>query len=279
MPNSAFSLFDTHAHLDSFADDFPEVQQRLANGKWPDGLYAKELESLQWTMHGVLLPGIDAESSRRCVELAGKTDFFYAAVGIQPNSVAGAKPGDWKTILELERSAKVVGIGETGLDRYWDTSPIEIQREFFQKHLELARTTGKPILIHCRDAWDDLLPILRQSRNPTGLIHAFSGEPEQAMECVALGLSISFAGSVTYINKKFAPLWKAAQLVPEDRLLIETDSPYMVPHPFRGKLRRNEPGLVAMVAVRLAKLRDVSVERIATTTTENAKRLFRLSSR
>ena len=280
MFKSALPLFDTHAHLDldSFADDLPEVRQRLADEKFPSGFSLKELEAVLWTMRGVVLPGIDAESSQRCLELAETADFFYAAVGIQPNSTAAAKPGDWEKILELQRSPKVVGIGETGLDRYWDTSSIGIQREFFQKHLELARTAGKPILIHCRDAWEDLLSILRQERSDglTGLIHAFSGEPEQALECVALGFSISFAGSVTYTNKKFAPIWKAAQVVPEDRLLLETDSPYMVPHPFRGRIRRNEPSLVAVVAARLAELRAVSLERIATATTENSLRLFQL---
>ena len=229
-------------------------------------------------MRGVVFPGIDAESSRRCLELSETADFFYAAVGIQPNSTAAAQPGDWEKILTLQHFPKVVGIGETGLDRYWDTSPIGIQCEFFRRHLELAKTVRKPILIHCRDAWDDLLPILRQHRSDslTGLIHAFSGEPEQALECVALGFSISFAGSVTYTNKKFAPLWEAAKIVPEDRLLIETDAPYMVPHPFRGKLQRNEPSMAAAVAVRLAELRGVSLKRVATATTENAIRLFRL---
>ena len=274
---STLPFFDTHAHLDlePFADDFTEVQKRLAEGKFPNSFIPKELEFVEWKMKGVVLPGIDAESSRRCVELANCADFFFAAVGIQPNSTAAALPGDWEMILELQRSTKVVGIGETGLDRYWDTSPIEIQQDFFRKHIELARTTKKPILIHCRDAWADLLPILRQeSDGLPGLIHAFSGEPEHALECVTLGLSISFAGSLTYTNKKFTPLWEAAKVVPEERLLIETDSPYMVPHPFRGRLQRNEPSLAAAVAVRLAELRGVSVEQIAMATTENARRLF-----
>ena len=277
MCPSPLPFFDTHAHLDldPFADDFQDVQKRLVNGNLPNGFTIKELEKIEWTMQGVVLPGIDVESSRRCVELAKTAEFFYAAVGIQPNSTAAAKPGDWEKILELQSSAKVVGIGETGLDRYWDTSPIEIQQDFFQKHLELARTTKKPILIHCRDAWSDLLPILRlESDGLTGLIHAFSGEPQHALECVALGLSISFAGSVTYTNKKFAPLWETAKVVPEERLLIETDSPYMVPHPFRSKLHRNDPSLASAVAVRLAELRGVSIERIAIATTENAQRFF-----
>ena len=277
---SMLSFFDTHAHLDlePFADDFATVRQRLANGKFPNGFSPPELESIDWTMRGVVLPGIDASSSRRCVELAQSTNFLYAAVGIQPNSATAPQPDEWEKIGELAHTSKVVGIGETGLDRYWNFVPFEIQLELFQKHIELARTTDKPILIHCRDAWDDMLPILRKesSSNLTGLIHAFSGESKQALECVALGFFISFAGSVTYTNKKFVSLWETAKIVPEERLLIETDAPYMVPHPFRGKLWRNEPSLVAAVAVRLAELRGVSVEQMATATTKNALRLFRL---
>ena len=276
----ALSFFDTHAHLDfePFVDDFQAVRQRLVDGRFPAGVAPTELESVDWMMHGVVLPGIDVTSSRRCVELAQNACLLHAAVGIQPNSTAALNAEDWEKIRELERSPKVVGIGETGLDRYWDNTPFEIQLDFFQKHIELARAVGKPILVHCRDAWDDLLPVLRResSAGLTGLIHAFSGEPEWALECVALGFSISFAGSVTYTNRKFAPLWEAAKVVPEDRLLIETDSPYMVPHPFRGKLRRNEPGLVTAVAVRLAELRGASLKQIATATTQNALRLFHL---
>ncbi len=285
MFKSVLPIFDTHAHLDLFqhADDFSEVRQRLANGRFPEGFAPREPESAEWSFCGVVLPGIDVISSRRCLELASAESFFYAAVGIQPNSVVDVQPGDWEEIAELAKFPQVVGIGETGLDRYWDTSPFGIQREFFLKHLELAKRTEKPILIHCREAWDDLLPILREffqgksDRKMNGLIHAFSGEPEQALECVSLGLSISFAGSVTYTNRKFAPLWEAAKVVPEEKLLIETDSPYMVPHPFRGKLERNEPGLAAFVALRLSELRGVPVERIAAATTQNALRLFRIA--
>ena len=274
------TFFDTHAHLDlePFAGDFAAVRQRLIDGKFPDGFTPPELESVDWTMRGVVLPGIDVASSRCCVELTLHTDFLYAAVGIQPNSVAAITPDNWNRICDLAHHPKVVGIGETGLDRYWDFTPFDIQLELFQKHIELARTVGKPILIHCRDAWDDMLPILRResSADLKGLIHAFSGKPEQALECVALGFSISFAGAVTYSNKKFVQLWKAAQVVPEERLLIETDSPYMVPHPFRSKLQRNEPCLVAAVAIRLAELRSVCVKQISIATTQNALRLFRL---
>ncbi len=275
-------IVDTHAHLDlePFHNDFEPLRQRLETGRFPDGFQPKSLENLPLALQAVVLPGIDADSSCRCVELSRRSPIFFAAIGIQPNSLAELQDGDWERILAIADAPKVVGIGETGLDRYWDTSSIDTQIDYFHRHIALAKKIGKPILIHCRDAWEDMLPILRRECSTangglTGLIHAFSGEPEQALECVELGLSISFAGALTYTNRKFEPLWRAAQALPEDRILVETDSPYMVPHPFRGKLERNEPTLAASVAVRLAELRGVSVERIAEATTKNACRLFR----
>jgi len=279
----AIPIFDTHAHLDleQFSDDLDAVIRRFESGIFPGGLVPEEFDGKPIEMVGVLLSGIDGQSSRRCVELAKQSPKFSAAVALHPNYVAQATDDDWKIITELAHSDAVVAIGETGLDRYWDHTPIEQQVDALQRHIELALQTAKPIQIHCRDAWNDMLPILRQAvsgqvkeQKLTGIIHAFSGEPEQAAECVELGFYISFAGSVTYRNAKFLLLWEAAKIVPEDRLLIETDSPYMVPHPFRGKLKRNEPTLTVMVALRLAELRGESVESIAETTANNAQRLL-----
>ncbi|HBT75375.1 MAG TPA: hydrolase TatD, partial [Planctomycetaceae bacterium] len=166
-------------------------------------------------------------------------------------------------------------------DRYWDDTPFKVQLVFFQRHIELAKRRRLPILIHCREAAGDLLPILSREAGPRlpaserlfGLLHAFSGDVDMVRECVGLGFYISFAGSVTYRNKKFAPLWAAAAEVPDDKLLLETDSPYMVPTPYRGKLERNEPLMTAYVANRLAELRGTSFEHIAAVTTANARRL------
>ena len=261
-------IFDTHAHL-----DFPQFEPDRADliRRWETGDTVAE-HSVE--IAGVLLPGIDVASCRRVCVMATLSELFHVAVAIHPNHTAGTTEEDWHIISDLARQEEVVAIGETGLDRYWDDSPIEVQIDWFHRHIELSQETDKPILIHCRDAWDDLLPILRQTEKLHGVIHAFSGTAEQMLACVELGFFISFAGSVTYRNAKFAPLWEAAQKTPLDRLLLETDAPFMVPHPLRGKLQRNEPAFAALTALRLAELRDVPVETIAETTTENALRLF-----
>ena len=277
-PDSGGSLpiFDTHAHLDfpQFEADRAPLIRRLETGTFPGGLAPEELDDQSIKIVGVLIPGIDAVSCRRAIEMSALSGLFHAAVGIHPNRTAGITADDWQTIAELARQDNVVAIGETGLDRYWDDSPIEVQIDMFHRHLALAQETGKPILIHCRDAWKDLLPILRQVGKLRGIIHAFSGNAEQMLACVELGFHISFAGSATYRNAKFAPLWEAARQTPADRLLIETDTPFMTPHPYRGKLPRNEPTLAALTALRLAELRNIPLRTIAETTAENAFRLF-----
>jgi TatD DNase family protein len=275
-------IFDTHAHLDleQFSPDRDAVIQRIESGTLP--VVPDEPISQPIEMTGVLLPGIDAPSSSCCVELAKRSPIFHAAAAIHPNYVVNATDNDWKIITELAHSDSVVVIGETGLDRYWDHTPIEQQIDALQQHIDLAVQTAKPIQIHCRDAWDDMLPILRlavKEKGLTGIIHAFSGEPEQAAECIELGFYLSFAGSVTYRNAKFSPLWESAKIVPADRLLIETDSPYMPPHPFRGKLKRNEPTMAVTVALRLAELRATTLESIAKITTQNARQLLGINFR
>lgn len=276
-------LVDTHAHLDLFtAAEHESLVRRAVEGVFPNGVSANTFSTSHPVLDFAVVPGIDAASSRRVVALAARYPLLRPTVAIQPNCCAEATETDWAEIERLAEHPGVVGIGETGLDRYWDTVPFDLQREFFARHIALARRRHLPILIHCREAEDDLLPILRAEADPAraessrlfGLIHAFSGGPDFALECIRLGFYISFAGSVTYRNKKFAPLWEAARAVPEDRLLLETDAPYMVPTPYRGKLERNEPLMVAYVANRLAELRNVSLEHIARTTTTNARRLF-----
>ena len=271
-------IFDTHAHL-----DFPQCEagvgallRRLETGTFPGGLTPEELGNQSIKIAGVIIPGIDVGSCRRALEVARLSDLLHVAVAIHPNHTADTTEEDWQTIATLARQHDVVAIGETGLDRYWDDAPIEIQRDIFHRHIELSQEIDKPILIHCRDAWEDLLPILRESGKLRGVIHAFSGTAEQMLTCVELGFYISFAGSVTYRNAKFSSLWEAARQTPADRLLIETDTPFMVPHPYRGKLPHNEPTLATLTALRLAELRGVSLQKIAETTTQNAFRLFGL---
>jgi len=190
-------LFDTHAHL-----DFPEFEQDRVTliQHW-------EAENVV----GVIIPGIDVASSQRILDIASFSVRFHAAVAIHPNHTLSTTEDDWQTICGLAQRDDVVAIGETGLDRYWDDAPFNGQIDMFHRHIELSQETDKPILIHCRDAWDDLLPILQQAGKLCGVIHAFSGNTEQMQKCVELGFFISFAGSVTYRNAKFSHLWEAAK--------------------------------------------------------------------
>lgn len=258
-------MIDTHAHLDAeeFDADRPAIIARAR---------AAGVEVM-------VCVGITAESSRAAVRLAEAEAGVFAAVGIHPNYAAEAAPGDWDRVVDLVSHARVVAVGETGLDRHWDFTPFEVQREYFDRHLRLAREHDLPVVIHCREAEADLLPMLREAaaRKPlAGVLHAFSGEPSLAEACLELGLHLGFAGAVTYKNKKFAPLREVATRVPDDRLLIETDSPYLVPHPLRGKQKRNEPANVVHTARCLAKLRGQSLDDLTAATSANARRLFGL---
>jgi TatD DNase family protein len=259
-------FIDTHAHLDQeeFDADCGEVIARAR---------AAGVETM-------ICPAASLASSEAVMRLANVFGVF-AAVGIHPNFVHEAAPGDWQLVASLVGRPGVVALGETGLDRHWDYAPVPLQQEYLDRHLRLSEESGLPVIIHCRDAEADLLPMLhaandRTQRSLRGVIHAFSGDAAFAAECLSLGLYISFAGNVTYSNKKFEALKAAAQTIPADRLLIETDSPYLVPQIYRGKRQRNEPANVAVTAAFLAELRGVPDERLAAETTSNARRLFQL---
>lgn len=255
-------LIDTHAHLDeqSFHVDLEEVLSR-----------AQEAGVEQ-----ILSIGINAETSRAAVDLASRYQQIKAVIGVQPNYVAEMKPGDFEEVLELAKQDCVVGIGETGLDRYWDHAPIELQREWFVKHIELSQEMNKPFVVHCREAEADVVAVLQQcSRRSdlSGVMHSFCGDLRTAESCLELGLLISFAGMVTF--KKNEELRDVARQVPLDRLLVETDSPYLSPVPLRGK--RNEPAHVVHTARCLADLHQMTLEEFSKVTTANAKQLFGLS--
>jgi TatD DNase family protein len=253
-------LIDTHAHLDeeAFRPDRDAVIDRAATA----GLVA------------VVSIGTTAESSRQAVEIAAASPLVYTAVGIQPNYVAEARPGDWELIEELSRRPRVVAIGETGLDRYWDHAPFDLQTDYFDRHLALARRLDLPFVVHCRNAEADVVAQLRRAAaggTLRGVMHSFSGDADTAAACVKLGLFISFAGMLTF--KKNDALRNVAASVPLDRLLIETDAPYLAPVPFRGK--RNEPAFVRHTAECLATIHRMTLEEMSACTTENAQRLFR----
>jgi TatD DNase family protein len=254
-------LFDTHAHLDQpeFNDDRAEVIARARAAG----------------VNRMIAIGISADTSKICVDLAAEYDNIFAAVGMQPNYIAQSPPGDWDRIVELIDQPGVVAIGETGLDRYWDFTPFEMQQDYFDRHLRLSQDRGLPFIVHMRDCDEDILVMLREAhaRGPlNGVMHSFTGSQAMAEECLAMGLYISFAGMVTY--KKADELRAIAAAVPEDRILVETDSPYLSPEPVR-KVKRNEPVHVIHTATRLAEVRGTTLEQFAAQTTANAKRLFK----
>jgi TatD DNase family protein len=259
----AAALIDTHAHLDDdrFADDLPAVLDRAAAAG---------------VVRAVAI-GTTAPSSAAGVALADRHPLLAASVGIQPNHVAEAAPTDWDEVARLVTRPGVVAVGETGLDRHWDYTPFPQQEEYFARHLELARRHGLAVVIHCREAEADVVRMLREDHERhgpvRGVMHSFTGDAATAAACLAMGLHVSFAGMVTYRNA--GDLREVARGVPADRLLVETDSPYLAPVPVRGK--RNEPAYVRHTAECLAAVRGVADDELAAETTRNARALFGLA--
>jgi TatD DNase family protein len=255
-------LIDTHAHLDDdrFTPDWPAVLERAAAAG------VSRIVGIATT----------AATSSVCVDLAARFAPLFASVGIQPNTVAEAGPSDWDEVVRQVGAAKVVALGETGLDRYWDRTPFPQQEDYFARHLELARQKDLAVVIHCREAEADVVRMLRADfdrHGPVrGVMHSFTGDLATARDCLAMGLFVSFAGMVTYKNAQ--PLRDVARGIPLDRLLVETDSPYLAPVPVRGQ--RNEPAFVVHTAALLAQVRGVPLDVIAEETTRNACTLFGL---
>jgi TatD DNase family protein len=263
MPNDAHfgPLVDTHAHLEDhrLRDDLEGVINR-----------ARAAGLVQ-----IIAIGTTAADSATVLEIAVRHSGIFAAVGVQPNHVAEAAPEDWLRIIELSARPRVVAIGETGLDRYWDHTPFAMQQDSFERHLTLAHERGLPVVIHCRNCEAELIEHLAGLQRPVqGVLHSFTGTPEHAAAFLKLGLHISFAGMITFSNNNLDALRDAAKQVPLDRLLVETDSPYLSPHPVRG--RSNQPSHLAWTAQFMAQLVGVSNEEFAARTTANARRLFGL---
>jgi TatD DNase family protein len=254
-------MIDTHAHLDDprLRSDFVGVLDR-----------ARLAGVVQ-----VVAIGTTAEDSAAVLELTRAHRGIFAAVGIHPNDAAEAAEGDWSSIIDLAGRPGVVALGETGLDRYWDRTPFPIQQEWFGRHLDLAHRLDLPVVIHCRDCQRDLIEQMKGlGRSVRGVQHSFTGTWDDARAFLDLGLHLSFAGMLTYTNKSLDALRDVAARVPLDRILVETDSPYLSPHPFRG--RTNEPARVVLTARRLAEIRERPAEELARITTDNARSLFRL---
>lgn len=259
-------LVDTHAHLTmpELAGDLSAVLSRAEAA----GVTA------------IVCPGIDLESSREAVDLAARHEQIFAAVGVHPNDCADLG-SDWlRRLRTLAGQPRVVALGEIGLDYYRERTPRELQLSVFQAQLDLARELGLPVVVHDRSADSDVARILRQwssslpSQHPRGVLHCFSGDRDLMTVGVEAGFFVSFAGPITYRNgTKVAEMAGAA---PWDRLLVETDSPYLAPHPHRGK--KNEPAFVRVIAERMAEIRGESVGRIMEVTARNAATLFGLEA-
>ena len=257
---TGLQLFDSHCHVDEerFDEDRDEVLARM-------------LES-GVTRYAVI--GSDMATSRHAADFAATHEGAYATVGIHPHEAKGYQDGDLDLLTRWVQEPKVVAIGEIGLDYYYDNSPRDVQRDVCAMQMELAYQLNKPAVFHVRDAHGDMVDMMRAraGKMPSGIIHCFSGSWETAKEYLRMGFYISFAGPVTF--KKAPKLQEAAINIPRDRLLIETDSPYLSPEPKRG--RRNEPAYVRYVCEKLAALRGESVEEVAAYTTQNALDVYRI---
>jgi TatD DNase family protein len=258
-------LFDSHCHLDhsDFFDRETVITRAAESG-----------------VTRLVNPGGDLPSSRAAVALAQQYAGIYAAVGVHPHDAKSLDAAALEELMALARSPQVVAIGEIGLDYYRDFSPRDVQRCAFQQQLELAADLGLPVIIHDRDAHDDTLAMLSEWRatlgtrsSPFGVLHSFSGDVAVAERAIEVGFCIGISGPVTY--RKADRTREVARAVPPDRLLIETDAPYLPPQPYRGK--RNEPAYVRLVAQAVAEARGLTLAQVAVQTTANAAALFRLT--
>ncbi|MCL2568460.1 MAG: TatD family hydrolase [Oscillospiraceae bacterium] len=251
--------FDTHAHYDNprFDLDRRDLLERLPK-------------------HGISLvlnPGYDLQSSRQAVGLAEDYPYIYASVGFHPHDASAMEEGDLDRLESLTTRPKVVAVGEIGLDYHYDHSPRPIQRQRFDEQMALAQKVGLPVIIHQREATADTLDILRTYRGTPGVVHCFSGEVEVAKQVLDLGLHISFTGVITYKNARKSH--EVLRYMPKDRLLLETDAPYMAPEPHRG--HRCTSLYLPQIAQTVAELWETTTEEVAEITTANGKRLFRIS--
>ncbi|WP_087974020.1 TatD family hydrolase [Oceanobacillus rekensis] len=251
-------LFDTHVHLNArqFEEDREETIQR----------------ALDAGVRYMVVVGFDRETIPLAIEIAEQNETIYAAVGWHPVDAIDMTDEDLQWIKDLSAHPKVVAIGEMGLDYHWDKSPKEVQKEVFRKQIRLAKEVNMPIIIHNREATGDIIEILKEeeAREVGGIMHCYNDSVDYVQACLDMNFYISLGGPVTFKN---APLPKeVAKQVPLGRLLIETDAPYLAPHPNRGK--RNEPAYVKLVAEKIAELREMDVEELSERTTKNGLSLF-----
>lgn len=248
-------IFDTHAHLDD--PQFDSVRDELIPLMHKNGVM------------GVVCCGCDVPSSKFTLEIANKYDFVYAAVGLHPQDIA--KGYDEAAIREMASNKKCVAIGEIGLDYYWDKEHKNEQIEIFEKQILLAKELDLPILVHNRDAHDDTLRLLKKHK-PKGIVHCFSGSVEMAREILKIGMYIGVGGVVTFKNARRLP--EVVEMLPDERMLVETDCPFLAPEPYRGELCHS--GLITLTAKKIAEIRNDTLENVLKITSQNAKTLFNL---
>ncbi len=251
-------LIDTHCHLNShkFKDNVEEVINRALNND----------------VKMMIVVGYDHETNHRAIQLAEQYSFIYATVGFHPTEAKDIRSKDFDELIPLLSHEKVVGIGECGLDFYWDKEHIEKQIEVFLRQIELSKEYNLPLIIHMRDASEATYNVLSEYEGIKGIMHCYSGSAEMAPLFINLGLHISLGGPVTFKNGRIPK--EVARVVPLDKLLVETDSPYLSPHPFRGKT--NEPAKVKLIAEEIARIKDLPYKEISEVTTKNAMKLFNL---
>jgi TatD DNase family protein len=251
------TLVDSHCHLDDkqFSEDREATIERAV---------AAGVERMM-----AIGTGDGPQDLETAVRLAERYPCFFATVGVHPHDAAKAAPDTFDRLREVAKHPKVLAVGEIGLDYHYDFSPREIQREVFIRQLELAREAAKPIVIHTREAWSDTTAILREHYAGSGIFHCFTGGPAEAREALDLGFHLSFGGVLTF--PKAEAVREAARMAPLDRILVETDAPYLAPVPHRGK--RNEPAFIVETVRKLAAVREIAVEDLAAATTRNFERL------
>lgn len=251
------NIFDTHAHYDD--EKFDEDRESLLDSMPSKGVV------------NIINCGCDLQSSLKSIEFTEKYDYFYCAVGIHPSNITDVSYEELDKIKELYRRDKCVAVGEIGLEYHYDFVPKDLQLDIFEKQLRLANELDLPVIVHDREAHEDTMNLLKKYK-PKGVVHCFSGSVEMAKEVLKLGMYIGLGGAVTFKNAR-KPL-EIAEYLPSDRLLLETDCPYMSPVPFRGQ--RNSSDLIAFSAKKIAEVRNTDTQQLINIAAENAHRLFKI---
>ncbi len=249
-------LIDTHCHL--FEPVYDDVRDGLMEQMRQNGLYK------------LICVGCEPETVKQSIALAEKYEYVYVEAGFHPCDTADISDSMWEQMKKLIAHPKVVAVGEIGLDYHWESSPRDKQKYWFEKQLAYANEAGLPIVIHSRDAMEDTLEIIRKNPPPRGVFHCFSGSVETLREILKMNFSISLGGVVTFSNAR--RVVECAKAVPEDRLMLETDSPYLTPAPHRGKV--NRPDYTRFVAEKIAEIRGVTTDEVIEFTTRNAEQMF-----